>query len=111
MSSPSDRPRTSTGISSASTAHATAGKRAGVVLNPATPTFSDVPANHWSYAYVETAVLHGALAGYADGTFRPNANVTRAQLAKIGMTEVARRRLGWRLMAPLVTATKPQRRS
>ena len=35
----------------------------------------------------------------------------RAQLARMGMIEVARRRLGWRLMAPLVTATKPQRRS
>src|SRR5438067_1313154 len=35
----------------------------------------------------------------------------RAQLARMGMTEVARRWLGWRLMAPLVTATKPQRRS
>jgi len=35
----------------------------------------------------------------------------RAQLAGMGMTEVARRRLGWRLMAPLVTATKPQRQS
>lgn len=35
----------------------------------------------------------------------------RAQLARVGMTEVARRMLGWRLMAPLVTATKPQRQS
>ncbi len=35
----------------------------------------------------------------------------QAQLAKMGMNEVARRRLGWRLMAPLVTATKPDRRS
>ena len=35
----------------------------------------------------------------------------RAQLARMGMTEVARRWLGWRLMAPLVTATKPQRQS
>ena len=33
----------------------------------------------------------------------------RAQLAQMGMTDVARRRLGWRLLAPLVTATKPQR--
>ena len=34
-----------------------------------------------------------------------------AQLARMGMTQVARRWLGWRLMVPLVTATKPQRRS
>ena len=35
----------------------------------------------------------------------------RAQLARMGMIEVARRWLGWRLMAPRVTATKPQRGS
>ena len=35
----------------------------------------------------------------------------QARLAKMGMNEVARRRLGWRLMARLVTATKPDRRS
>jgi ubiquinone/menaquinone biosynthesis C-methylase UbiE len=35
----------------------------------------------------------------------------RAQLAKMGMNEVARRRLRWPFMAPLVTATKPDHRS
>jgi arsenite methyltransferase len=34
----------------------------------------------------------------------------QAQLAKLGMNEVARRRVGWRFMAPLVTATKPEAR-
>ena len=34
----------------------------------------------------------------------------QAQLAKMGMNEVARRRVGWRFMAPLVTATKPEAR-
>ena len=35
----------------------------------------------------------------------------QAQLAKLGMTDVARRRLGWRLLrlTNLVTATKPER--
>ncbi len=35
----------------------------------------------------------------------------QAQLAKMGMNEVARRRLRWPFMAPLVTATKPDRQS
>jgi ubiquinone/menaquinone biosynthesis C-methylase UbiE len=35
----------------------------------------------------------------------------RAQLAKMGMNEVARRRLRWPFMALLVTATKPDHRS
>jgi hypothetical protein len=34
----------------------------------------------------------------------------QAQLAKMGMNEVARRRVGWQFMAPLVTATKPEAR-
>jgi ubiquinone/menaquinone biosynthesis C-methylase UbiE len=32
----------------------------------------------------------------------------QAQLAKMEMNEVARRRMGWRFMVPLVTATKPE---
>src|SRR5215831_10129341 len=32
----------------------------------------------------------------------------QAQLAKLGMKDVVRRRLGWRFMVPLVTATKPE---
>jgi ubiquinone/menaquinone biosynthesis C-methylase UbiE len=31
-----------------------------------------------------------------------------AQLARIGMRNVARKRLGWRFWCPLVTATKPK---
>jgi len=47
------------------------------------PTFSDVPASHWAYGYVETASARGVIAGYADGTFRPDAPITRAQAAKM----------------------------
>jgi hypothetical protein len=47
------------------------------------PHFSDVPATHPFYAVVETAVNHGVISGYADGTYRPYANVTRGQLCKI----------------------------
>jgi hypothetical protein len=53
------------------------------LVTPATPTFSDVPASFWGYSYIETAVAHGAISGYPDGTFRPNNDVTRAQVAKI----------------------------
>jgi len=50
---------------------------------PAAGNFSDVPSDHWAYAFVETAAAYGILSGYADGTFRPYANVTRAQVAKM----------------------------
>lgn len=53
------------------------------LIQPAQPAFSDVPAASWAYPYIETAVQHGILTGYQDGTFRPNSNVTRAQLAKL----------------------------
>lgn len=50
---------------------------------PRTPTFPDVPADHTFFRYVETAVAKGLVNGYADGTFRPDDYVTRAQVAKI----------------------------
>lgn len=43
------------------------------------PRFSDVPATFWSYEQIRQAAERGVIGGYADGTFRPNASVTRAQ--------------------------------
>ena len=48
-----------------------------------TASFSDVPTNHPFYTYIETAYANGILSGYADGTFRPNGDATRGQVAKI----------------------------
>lgn len=53
------------------------------------PTFKDVEIGDTFYPYVETAAANGLVTGYEDGTFRPNAPVTRGQLAKmvvLGMT-------------------------
>ncbi len=47
------------------------------------PHFTDVPPGSTFYVYVETAVQHGIVSGYADGTFRPGNAVTRAQLSKM----------------------------
>jgi hypothetical protein len=47
------------------------------------PHFSDVPKTHTFYEYIETAFNRGIISGYGDGTFRPDNNVTRAQLCKI----------------------------
>ena len=52
-------------------------------VTPPTPTFSDVPANHTFYTYVETAHQHGIVQGYVDGTYRPGNSATRGQLSKI----------------------------
>ena len=47
-------------------------------------TFTDA-AQIPTYAafYIRTMVAQGILSGYADGTFRPQANITRGQMAKI----------------------------
>ncbi|MDQ2807772.1 MAG: S-layer homology domain-containing protein [Chloroflexota bacterium] len=52
------------------------------LVTPATPSFSDVPPGFWAYAYIETARAHQIVGGYDDGTYRPNANTTRAQFTK-----------------------------
>ena len=47
------------------------------------PHFTDVPTSNPFYAFIETAYNQGVVSGYADNTFRWQANVTRAQLSKI----------------------------
>jgi N-acetylneuraminic acid mutarotase len=48
-----------------------------------TVQFSDVPQGSTFYPYVRCLACRGIISGYADGTFRPNAEVTRGQLSKI----------------------------
>ena len=59
---------------------------------PATPAptatactvqFTDVPPNSTFYPYIHCLVCLGIVNGYPNGTFRPNADVTRGQLSKI----------------------------
>src|SRR3954463_10944718 len=45
--------------------------------------FSDVPPGSTFYDYILCLYCHNIIGGYPDGTFRPNANVTRGQLSKI----------------------------
>lgn len=45
--------------------------------------FSDLNESHWAYAGIEKLVEAGIIAGYPDGTFRPEGNITRAELVKI----------------------------
>ena len=44
-----------------------------------TGTFRDVNSLHWAFASVERAAELGLVTGYSDGSFRPDAPVTRAQ--------------------------------
>jgi hypothetical protein len=45
--------------------------------------FSDVPITNTFYSSVRCLACRGIVSGYADGTFRPNNQVTRGQLAKM----------------------------
>jgi len=44
-------------------------------------TFPDVLPSHWSFDWVEAIAASGLTSGYPDGTFRPETQVTRAEMA------------------------------
>jgi hypothetical protein len=46
-------------------------------------TFSDIPKDYWAKDYIAELAAMEIIDGYPDGTFRPNAPVTRAQLAAL----------------------------
>lgn len=52
-------------------------------VSAATPSFSDVPRNHWAYKAITEMAEKGIIVGYNDKKFRPNNLVTRAEFAKI----------------------------
>ncbi|TAE56868.1 MAG: DUF1565 domain-containing protein [Nostocales cyanobacterium] len=48
-----------------------------------TSGFRDVPTGYWAKTYIEALAAQNIIAGFPDGTFRPNEPVTRAQFAAI----------------------------
>jgi hypothetical protein len=63
--------------------------QSGSVLNPRpaasqntqNKSFSDVSSNYWAADFIAALVNRGIIAGFPDGTFKPDAPVTRAQFA------------------------------
>lgn len=41
--------------------------------------FKDLKSNHWAYEVIKTALSNGYVKGYQDGSFRPDAKITRAE--------------------------------
>jgi hypothetical protein len=92
---PSDTPTTgvpvdtATAIPPPSTHTATTGVSTGTATSipptatPCSVQFSDVPQGNTFYLYVRCLACKGIIGGYADGTFRPDKEVTRGQLSKI----------------------------
>jgi parallel beta-helix repeat protein len=58
---------------------------AGTVEPPPGQTtgFKDVPAGYWAKGYIEALASQNIIAGFPDGSFKPNEPVTRAQFATI----------------------------
>lgn len=52
-------------------------------LKATSAPFPDVDVTHWAAGYVQYCSNQGILAGYTDGTFKPNANVKTIELAKM----------------------------
>lgn len=59
---------------------------------PQTPTFSDVPREHWAYGFIEAAYREGIVKGVAPGVFGIDGKCTREQMAamyvrSLGLTD------------------------
>ncbi len=48
---------------------------------PAVAHFSDVPTSHWAFKYVECAYANNVVEGNTDGSYGPDTNVDRGQMA------------------------------
>lgn len=46
-------------------------------------TFPDVPSSYWASGFIQELVTRGIIAGFPDGSFRPEEPVTRAQFAAL----------------------------
>ncbi|PKN93179.1 MAG: hypothetical protein CVU44_12180 [Chloroflexi bacterium HGW-Chloroflexi-6] len=53
----------------------------GQVYSKGTPTFSDVPASYWAWAWIESLSAAGITGGCGSGAYCPDNTVTRAQMA------------------------------
>ncbi|WP_244562709.1 S-layer homology domain-containing protein [Paenibacillus uliginis] len=49
----------------------------------ATTQFSDVKSTHWAASAITKGVSTGYVDGYTNGTFKPDASVTRAEFVKM----------------------------
>lgn len=54
-----------------------------VTVFAANTFFSDVPSNEWYTEAIANLTKNGLVEGYHDGTFRPNNNITRAEMSAI----------------------------
>lgn len=51
--------------------------------NALAASFSDLNSEHWAFGYVSKLSSCGVISGYADGSFRPEVSLSRAEWAKL----------------------------
>lgn len=49
-----------------------------MTLTFASAVFTDVPESHWAFGEISVCKENGLFDGYADGSFKPSATITRA---------------------------------
>lgn len=57
------------------------GMKSAIEAAKGTTKFKDVPASHWASGVINLAVGAGIIKGYPDGTYKPDANVTYAEMS------------------------------
>jgi len=67
----------------AMTARALFAESTAALLKSIQGQFSDVPVNHWANGYINYAASLNFVNGYPGGTFRPDNNITYAEIIKI----------------------------
>lgn len=55
----------------------------GTVKTAKSNSFKDAESTHWAYSFINSATAIGWITGYSDGTFRPDNNITRAEVVTI----------------------------
>lgn len=65
--------------------------------------FMDITNAHWARSYIEELLSSGIVNGYADGTFHPQSNVTRAEFAKM-ICEIMVKKANWTLSTETSTS-------
>lgn len=75
--------RPNTPITRAQTAKMLVTAKGWQPTSPGLEHFWDVPNTSWAYGYIETAYTKGVISGYSSGFFKPELEVTRAQLSKM----------------------------
>lgn len=76
------RPTTGGGGGGGAPSHAISAVQPQLIPDVVQPKFNDI-SNHWANSYIEKLAQSEIINGFEDGSFRPDASITRAEFSKI----------------------------